>query len=205
MTEDKTNRDAKDRLLESATVLFAEKGVAAVSIRELATAAGVNSALISYHFGGKEGLYEAVLTTHFGRVIEWLEQVAASPGTPQEKIRMYAEVIRRTHTTAQPFMGRLIQREMTTPTPGMERVIRSHIARIAGTVTSIIREGIETGAFRKDIAPIFAALSLAGMLNFYFIMRSITQTLLPEDGQGDEGFVESALKIYLEGMEGAGR
>ena len=53
MAEEKTLQDARERLLAAGAELFASKGFAGASIRELATAAGVNSALISYHYGGK--------------------------------------------------------------------------------------------------------------------------------------------------------
>ena len=62
MVDERATQDAREKLLVAGTELFAKKGFAGVSIRELAIAAGVNSALISYHFGGKEGLYEAVIT-----------------------------------------------------------------------------------------------------------------------------------------------
>ncbi len=49
------------RLLEVATHLFGERGFAAVSTREIATAAETTLPSIAHHFGSKEGLYEAVL------------------------------------------------------------------------------------------------------------------------------------------------
>ncbi len=52
--------EARNRLLDAALVLFAEKGFAKTSTRELALAAQVNVASISYYFGDKEGLYRAV-------------------------------------------------------------------------------------------------------------------------------------------------
>lgn len=52
---------ARARLLEEAEKIFAEKGFAKASTREICAAAGLNSAAISYHFGGKEELYRAVL------------------------------------------------------------------------------------------------------------------------------------------------
>ena len=109
MTEEKSAQDARERLLSAGTELFAAKGFAGVSIRELATAAGVNSALISYHYGGKEGLYEAVVTAQYERLIGKFEAIAVSTATVEEKVRMYADVIRRNHTQDQPLMARLIQ------------------------------------------------------------------------------------------------
>ena len=53
--------DTKERLLDAAKALFVRKGFAGVSIREIAREAGANSALISYYFGDKEGLFKSVL------------------------------------------------------------------------------------------------------------------------------------------------
>ena len=50
----------KEALLQSATQVFAELGYHGASLRDLAQHAKVNQALISYHFGSKEGLYLAV-------------------------------------------------------------------------------------------------------------------------------------------------
>ena len=200
MTEEKTVQDARERLLAAGTELFAVKGFAGVSIRELATAAGVNSALISYYYGGKEGLYEAVLTAQYSRVLEKFEAIAAADVSVEEKIRLYADAIRRNHTEEQPFMARLIQGELTSPTACMENVVRKYTSRIARLVGGILREGIQQGTFRQDIDPMFAALSMAGMFNFFFILREVTKAVVPEFVGRDEEFVEAALKIYLKGM-----
>lgn len=52
--------EARNRLLDAALALFAEKGFAKTSTREIAQAAHANIASISYYFGDKEGLYRAV-------------------------------------------------------------------------------------------------------------------------------------------------
>lgn len=52
---------ARERLLATATRVFADKGYAAASTREICDAAGVNVSAIAYHFGGKEALYREVL------------------------------------------------------------------------------------------------------------------------------------------------
>lgn len=55
-------QEARTRLLDAALVLFANKGFAKTSTREIAQAAQVNVASISYYFGDKAGLYRAVFT-----------------------------------------------------------------------------------------------------------------------------------------------
>jgi AcrR family transcriptional regulator len=55
------SQDTRQRLMEAAVVAFAEKGFDSVGIREIAQNAKANPAMIAYHFGNKEGLYEATL------------------------------------------------------------------------------------------------------------------------------------------------
>lgn len=58
--------DTRARLLLAGLQLFAQQGYAKTSTRELAEAASVNVAAISYHFGDKAGLYRAVFTEPIG-------------------------------------------------------------------------------------------------------------------------------------------
>lgn len=54
--------DTADRLLDAAETLFAERGFYGVTTREVSTAAGVDDALIYYHFASKKGLFDAVFS-----------------------------------------------------------------------------------------------------------------------------------------------
>lgn len=57
------------QLIDAAEVLFAERGLEAVSLREITTAASVrNSTALQYHFGDRDGLVRAVLAKHHGDV-----------------------------------------------------------------------------------------------------------------------------------------
>ncbi|GAA2757289.1 TetR/AcrR family transcriptional regulator [Actinopolymorpha rutila] len=52
---------SRDRILEAALTEFAAKGYAGARVNEIADRAGVNKQLISYYFGGKAGLYDALV------------------------------------------------------------------------------------------------------------------------------------------------
>lgn len=85
MTEDA--RSTKERLLDAAEQMFADRGFDGVSIRELAAEARVNVAAINYHFHGKQKLFEAVLVRHLSSKRERTlaaiaEVVAAGDGHP---------------------------------------------------------------------------------------------------------------------------
>ncbi|MFD1796969.1 TetR/AcrR family transcriptional regulator [Paracoccus aurantiacus] len=53
--------ETRRKLLEAAVRLFSEHGFRAVSVRQIAAAAGVNSALVNYHYGSKDSLIEEVI------------------------------------------------------------------------------------------------------------------------------------------------
>ncbi len=55
----------KEKLLTSAKKLFAAQGFDKTSIREIANDSGVNSSMISYYFGGKEGMIESIFDHFF--------------------------------------------------------------------------------------------------------------------------------------------
>jgi TetR/AcrR family transcriptional regulator len=63
-------RDAdrsRSALLDAAEAEFARKGLAGARVEGIAARAGVNKQLISYYFGGKSGLYEAIIERWYGR------------------------------------------------------------------------------------------------------------------------------------------
>ena len=55
----------KERILDTAEVLFAQKGYRAVSVREITSAARCNLAAVNYHFGKKENLYLEVFRSRW--------------------------------------------------------------------------------------------------------------------------------------------
>jgi AcrR family transcriptional regulator len=74
-------KSPKDRLLESAGILFAAKGFRDVSVREIAAHAGVNSALVGYYFRGKQALFNEVYRLHAAPLaVERMKRLAAISG-----------------------------------------------------------------------------------------------------------------------------
>ncbi|MCB4919544.1 CerR family C-terminal domain-containing protein [Brucella intermedia] len=72
------------RLIEAGLHLFAEFGVEGVRTRVLAETAGVNQSAIPYHFGGKEGVYRAVIDEITREIAEGLAQTGLLMSSPNE-------------------------------------------------------------------------------------------------------------------------
>lgn len=90
--EDVVEPDPRQRIIDVATVLFAEHGYHGVSTREIAAAAGLNIATVNYHVGTKPQLYAEVFRRAFQRELEVVEarahlatdEVLADPGAVRD-------------------------------------------------------------------------------------------------------------------------
>lgn len=190
------------KLIDVATKLFAKKGFSAVSVRELTEAAQVNVAAISYYFNGKEGLYEAVLLEQLSPILQALQEVQKNDSSsPVERLTLYADHIAHIHAL-RPFLSRFLFSEATNPTEYGEPIIEKHISQVYQFIFSALREGIARGYFREDLNVTYAAVSLVGILNFYFIAKSLVAKLfpLPNQGTSEAEYVAHAFRVYLHGV-----
>jgi AcrR family transcriptional regulator len=84
--------DKKVHIMNHAIALFAAKGVAGTSIRELAQDANVNVAMINYYFGSKEKLVEAIIEDKVTYMKDRIEEVQANDNLSEiEKIDILIE------------------------------------------------------------------------------------------------------------------
>lgn len=79
-------RDTKVRILDACGPVFAERGFSGATTRVLADAAGVNVATLAWHFGDKQGLYDAVIVKHLEDLLA-LELPERWPDDREERIR----------------------------------------------------------------------------------------------------------------------
>ena len=77
----------KDKLALTALELFAERGFAGTSIRDIAKATDLSISNIYHHFGNKEGLLLAILETASDRLLTTLREAGQAPGTPMERFQ----------------------------------------------------------------------------------------------------------------------
>lgn len=125
----------RDKLLDAATALFAERGVANVSLAEIVRAADQrNTSAIHYHFGGRDQVIEAILARHVpalrARRLELLEHARA---TPSDDVRSVAEALVRPVTElaqrgwrerAYLQIGAELANQLDRTTPEMRRLFR---------------------------------------------------------------------------------
>ena len=134
----------RQRLLDAAAQLFAERGFPNVTVRDICSRAGANVAAVNYYFRDKSGLYQEVIN----RIIVFMQQMMerahdAGPNkTAEERLRHYI------HTFLQHILqggdtcwqGMLMAREMTDPSPGLDMIFQQAIRPNSERVRALISE-----------------------------------------------------------------
>jgi AcrR family transcriptional regulator len=192
--------DTQSKLIEIAIPLFASKGFAAVSVREVTDAAKINVSAISYHFNGKEGLYQAVLEEQLAPVLQALQTAQNNTSlSPIERLRFYADQVARIHAQ-RPYLARFMGSEVTTPTDYGGPVIEKFLSHVHQFMSAALQEGIANGDFLPDLNVTYAVVSLAGILNFYYLTKPIIQKLIPLTEKDNTEYMIHAFRIYLYGI-----
>ncbi|MBU0741399.1 CerR family C-terminal domain-containing protein [bacterium] len=139
----------KERLLDAAEILFAQKGYEAVSIREIAGAADVNLAAVNYHFQGKENLYREVLRRFLAPKREKLLAAIAlveAADDSQPRLEMLIRAFVGTHledalNSPRGLLGlHLMSREMAEPRQGARVLVEELIGPVRRRFLLLLRE-----------------------------------------------------------------
>lgn len=194
-------QDSKDRLLQAATALFAEKGYDSVSLREITAAAGVNISMISYYFGNKKGLYDAALADQLNE-LSTLLSMDAEATDPRTLIRTYANLALRIHEK-NPYLLQYVFRTLLSPSPEQTGRFEEMISRLYDLLARALTRGVQEGLFRGDLDVPSAVLLLAGAVNFHYIATPLRNRIVAEKRiLPDEcTYVSHAVEVFLRGIE----
>ncbi|HAS54336.1 MAG: hypothetical protein A2X56_14895 [Nitrospirae bacterium GWC2_57_13] len=168
--------DTRAAILKAARRVFAQRGLDGASIRDVAMAAKVNTAMLYYYFKDKENLYRAVLSDSFSALIAiWDNEIFKSDSPAREKIRKYVEEYIRFHQ-ANEDLRRIMAMEFAVSGGGVTWVCENFFADNHARLVHIIHEGIKNGEIRK-VDPSLAVASLIGIIVHNFIMQPIAEHL----------------------------
>src|SRR5205823_11714754 len=178
------SRDTRQRLLEAAGEVFAERGFREATIQEICRRADANIAAVHYHFADKAQFYRAV--------IRYAEECAASsapadpaPGTPaEERLRAHIEsfLLRLLDEGHPAWLGRLMAREMAQPTAALDVIVEEKIRSTYRRVDTIVRELLGPGASEDDVRA--CVLSVQGQCLFYRHCHPVLTRLFPGQSFG---------------------
>jgi len=190
--------DCRANIIAAVIPLFAAKGLHGVSVRELAAAAGVNLSMISYYFGGKDGLYAAVLTEQFA-ILGKLDEIELLEIDTLQKFELYVRATVSRYRK-NPYLLRFYTSELTNPTPCFETIVKPAIKHVVQILLETFSDGLSHEKFRAGLDPTDTVLALAGMINFYFLLEPATAELVDHAAERDEQLIRHIMDIFTRGV-----
>ncbi|MFQ5670484.1 MAG: TetR/AcrR family transcriptional regulator [Acidobacteriota bacterium] len=183
----------------AAAAAFASTGYEGATLEAIARRAGVNKALVSYHFGGKRGLYTAVFQSLLDPLQDHLHSLRRENLPPEEHLLEILSALVRT-LASRPVLAGLLLREFIAwgdhPHGGPE--VSSPAVALFTSLEDVIREGIAEGGM-QETEPRLTSLLLAGGILFFFASRDLQKTLARESRRPATTVTGSLLLAHLAG------
>ena len=165
--------DKKTHIINTAIELFAEKGFEGTSIRDIATKADVNVAMINYYFGSKEKLFESMLEQKAAYTRGALEEIVTDKSLSEiEKLdRIIDNYVSKLFTNRK--FHRVIHQElMLNEREVLQDAIVNILCPNSVLIRSVIEAGIKNGSFKK-VDSLLAIASIIGTINQVLLSKKV--------------------------------
>jgi AcrR family transcriptional regulator len=166
VSDKNTASDGRRRILESASVLFAERGFRGVSISDVAEAAGLVKSAIYHHFENKEALYLAVLTEMARQSREQM-QVGAQGDTWRERLRGAVRVLAKLIAPRSHVLSLMLGGMTQMPASSGSHTVDA-LAPLRREFAAVLKREIENGIAAGELRaldPELAAICLIGLVS----------------------------------------
>jgi AcrR family transcriptional regulator len=151
------------QIIETAERLFAQKGFDGTSVRDIAEEASINVAMISYYFGSKEKLMEAIFEVKIGRVQMRVEELMKQDNmSPIQKINTLIEEHIERVMKSQQFYRIMICEQVSNSNPAIMAKVKQLKLRNAELIAELIKDGQKKGDFKKKVDVVLMLNTMIG-------------------------------------------
>jgi TetR/AcrR family transcriptional regulator len=163
---------AREQLVEAASQIMRDGDTIDLSLSELSLRASLNSALVKYYFGNKNGLMHAVLDRDMGKIVSDLNGLVAKDTPPEDKLRRHISAVIDTYF-AYPYLNRLLMRLIRDSAPvDASRIADRYLRPISRAYKQLIEDGVKAGKFR-DVDPQLFYFTVTGAADRFFSARQV--------------------------------
>lgn len=158
--------DKREHIMQVAEDLFSEKGFEGTSIRTLAQKAGVNVAMVSYYFGSKEKLFEALVEHRSMFMRQHMENLNADKtmNAWQKMELLIAAFVERMHEKKR--FHKIMHHELTlSKHKVMQLAVANVLSKNAEQFRKLITEGKKEKVFHEDVEAKFVIATVLGTLH----------------------------------------
>jgi AcrR family transcriptional regulator len=196
------NAKARDQLIEAASQIMREGDTIDLSLSELSLRAGLNSALVKYYFGNKNGLMLALLDRDMGNIVFSLGALLAKDMPPEDKLRIHIGAVIDTYY-AFPYLNRLLMRMVRDSAPAeAARIADLYLKPISKVYDALIAEGVKAGKFRK-IDPQFFYFTVTGAADRFYSSRLVLRHCYNQDDFNEnmrDAYREHSIDLIMRGL-----
>ncbi len=168
--------DTRDRVLQMAQALFAERGFRGTSLRDIARRIGIKAPSLLHHFPSKQQLYIAVLDHIFEGLEDAASAVMLGDGSRQERVRR-AIVGAIDFIATRPDFVRIMWQEMADESGAGRQLLKRRLPPLFAMGVNFIFRGQRDGEFRTEIDPFHFLLSLNSITIGYFTTAAMVRRL----------------------------
>jgi len=181
--------DKQVQIMETAEILFAEKGFNGTSVRDIAEKANVNLAMISYYFGSKDKLLEA-LFGYRGEIYKMkLESmIGNNEMTSLEKMNTLIDHYIDKIMQQQCFSRIMVREQVLNHTGNTAELIFQMKKRNQELISKLIHQGQKRGEFKKSIDIPLMMATLIGTANHLIATQHYYKELNNLQSMSDEDF-----------------
>lgn len=174
-----------ERILDAAEALFAERGYAGTSLRDVATRVSLRIPSLYNHFPSKDALYAAVLARGIGPVLELLAEFAGQSTAERDSAALLERVmaVLRRH----PNLPRLIQHETLTGGAHLTPMLRRWIEPVFGRAGEMAESAPGAGRWSAEERPL-VVIAVYNVLVGYFTFAPLYRELEGVDLLADPHF-----------------
>lgn len=214
-TAAREDEGTREKILSAARIEFLENGLRGARLQEIADRAGVNKALLHYHFRDKESLYRTVLESVTGRMkseifpaIQPVDEHEAPEAAVRRLVRTYMMVLRD-----HPDMVGLVLRELADGGRNLTEVLEGVVPAVGHALGGIDQQIRRISGGNPAIGSLHVLMSVFSMVWGVFLLKPIYSRILSSAGirtDFDDAFLEERVDaiadmVLLAIAPGAGR
>jgi AcrR family transcriptional regulator len=190
-------------ILQVAGRLFAEQGFERTTSRDICLAAGANLAAVNYHFGSREGLYEAVLVEAHGQLVRLndLEAIERVGDAPQARLRaVIALLAQRASGQELPWGLRILVHEMmVAPSPHLTVLMRKAVLPKIQIVMAIVAEVLGLPAEHPAVQRSLALVAMPCIM-MSIAPRDLLRQVIPAAFDDEQGLLDDMTRYAMAGL-----
>lgn len=194
--------DLRERLIDAALARFVAEGIAASTIRGIATEAGVTPALLHYYFGDKPQLLDAVVETRLMPVLARLGAgLADADDDPRALVRGFVSGVFDA-AEANPWLPTLWVREVLSEGGALRALLVERIApQLPQALAKRFADAQEQGRINRALDPRLLVVSLIGLTMFPLAAAPVWRQVFEADDIDRERLLAHTLALIEPALE----